>query len=113
MAPNQNTESAILSNEKGSQGYYSFVESLGWTVDLATHCGYRAKLEFDGTNGEFANYYSTESLELMFHDITRMPNDPSDEKRVKKVIFRLSDGKVKWRGLETTCWKRSSARSLE
>ncbi|CAG8473524.1 8582_t:CDS:10 [Paraglomus occultum] len=80
----QEDESSILRNVSGSAMYDEFVSSLGWEVDLATHTGYVGGLERTGANGKSATYYCDSSMEIIFHDVTKMPNDPSDVKMVKK-----------------------------
>lgn len=96
VADGQESESAILSNQSGSLAYRSFVNSLGWEIDLRSHLGYAGGLERSNMpesltgvehEGSFskATYYCTLTLEMIFHDATRMPNDPLDIKQVKKA----------------------------
>jgi hypothetical protein len=73
-----------LFNQHGSSRYNAFVDSLGWTIDVLTHAGYRGKLEMDASNGAFATYYCTDTVEMLFHDVVRMPTDPNDPQQVKK-----------------------------
>ncbi|KAJ9051419.1 hypothetical protein DSO57_1004829 [Entomophthora muscae] len=80
----QTNESSILCNQEPSQKYLDFVESLGWIVDLANHAGYLGGLEKSGANGTTAIYFCSTTQEIMFHDVTRMPNDPNDPQQVKK-----------------------------
>jgi len=75
-------------------------------VDLETHQGFTGGLERNGTNGRTAVYYATSTLELIFHDVTKMPTDPSDIKQLKKVSEHLSI--MTWElslFKETTYWK--------
>nr|KAJ3423044.1 hypothetical protein HK105_003870 [Polyrhizophydium stewartii] len=36
-------------------------------------------------NGGVATYFCTSTLEIMFHDVTKMPTDPADPKQLKKA----------------------------
>ncbi|KAI9252129.1 hypothetical protein BY458DRAFT_359294 [Sporodiniella umbellata] len=80
----QEDEQAILQNNQGSERYKAFVNSLGWEVDVATHPGYLGGLEKNLTNGSKATYYCSSTLEMIFHDVTKMPTDSSDPKQLKK-----------------------------
>lgn len=85
VGPGQEDEQSILHNAQGSPMYDDFVASLGWEVDLATHPGYLGGLERNMTNGTRATYYCSSTVELIFHDATKMPTDPHDLKQVRKV----------------------------
>jgi hypothetical protein len=82
----QEDEQSILHNTNGSKEYDEFVTSLGWEVDLSTHPGYLGGLERNSTNGKTSIYYCTSTLEVIFHDVTRMPTDPTDPKQLRKVL---------------------------
>ncbi|KAL0079919.1 hypothetical protein F4703DRAFT_1174065 [Phycomyces blakesleeanus] len=84
VGQNQEDEQSILCNSQGSPMYSSFVKSLGWEVDIATHTGYLGGLEKNLTNGTRTNYYCSSTLEMIFHDVTKMPTDPNDPKQLKK-----------------------------
>ncbi|CAJ0879489.1 14316_t:CDS:2, partial [Entrophospora sp. SA101] len=84
VGPGQEDEQSILRNTKGSLNYDDFVSSLGWEIDLATHPGYLGGLERNSTNGTTSIYYCTSTIELIFHDVTKMPTDPNDFKQLKK-----------------------------
>ncbi|KAG0207363.1 Ral GTPase-activating protein subunit alpha-2 [Mortierella sp. GBA30] len=84
VAQGQEGEQAILSNSKGSAAYNRFVQDLGWEVDLAEHSGYIGGLERNGSNGRTAMYYCSSTLEIIFHEVVRMPTDPDDKRQVKK-----------------------------
>ncbi|KAJ1948735.1 hypothetical protein IWQ62_006850, partial [Dispira parvispora] len=77
-------ETAILSNTKGSAAYDTFMLTLGWEVDLATHSGYTGRLAQNGSDGTTAIYYSNASVEIVFHDSTRIPVDHDDKQFVNK-----------------------------
>ncbi len=85
VAQGQEGEQAILRNSKGSAAYNRFVQDLGWEVDLAEHSGYIGLLERNGSNGRTAMYYCSSTLEVIFHEVVRMPTDPDDPRQVKKV----------------------------
>ncbi|CAI2173211.1 18255_t:CDS:10, partial [Funneliformis geosporum] len=80
----QEDEQSILQNTSGSKEYEEFVISLGWEIDLANHSGYLGGLEKNSTNGTSSIYYCTSTLEIIFHDVTRMPTDPTDPKQLRK-----------------------------
>ncbi|GBB96125.1 hypothetical protein RclHR1_02690010 [Rhizophagus clarus] len=80
----QEDEQSILHNTNGSKEYDEFVTSLGWEIDLATHPGYLGGLERNSTNGTTSIYYCNSTLEIIFHDVTRMPTDPTDLKQLRK-----------------------------
>ncbi|KAF7726352.1 Ral GTPase-activating protein subunit alpha-1 [Apophysomyces ossiformis] len=84
VGPGQESEQAILHNSHGSVMYNTFVNSLGWEIDIATHTGYLGGLERNLTNGTRANYYCSSTLEMIFHDVTKMPTDKEDPKQLKK-----------------------------
>lgn len=83
----QEDESSILQNNQGSSQYNAFVNSLGWEIDIATHTGYLGGLERNLTNGTRATYYCSSTVEMIFHDVTKMPTDKTDHKQLKKVTF--------------------------
>ncbi|KAJ3336746.1 Ral GTPase-activating protein subunit alpha-2, partial [Gonapodya sp. JEL0774] len=84
VGPDQEDEQSILQNDAGSAQYQDFVSSLGWEIDLATHPGYLGGLERTSVNGSKATYFCTSTLEMIFHEATKMPNDPTDPKQLKK-----------------------------
>ncbi|CAG8550729.1 15140_t:CDS:10, partial [Acaulospora colombiana] len=84
VGPGQDDEQSILYNTNGSQAYDEFVESLGWEIDLASHPGYLGGLERNSTNGLTSVYYCTSTLEIIFHDVTKMPTEPTDPKQLRK-----------------------------
>lgn len=85
VAAGQEGEQAILHNIKGSPTYNEFVQELGWEVNLADHSGYMGGLERNGSNGQTAVYYCSSTLEVIFHEVVRMPTEPEDPRQVKKV----------------------------
>ncbi|OAJ40951.1 hypothetical protein BDEG_24625 [Batrachochytrium dendrobatidis JEL423] len=84
VAPGEEDEYSIFRNNCGSPEYNDFVSSLGWKVDLAKHPGYLGGLERSMVNGGVATYFCTSTLEIMFHDVTKMPTDSADPKQLKK-----------------------------
>ncbi|GAA5798646.1 hypothetical protein HPULCUR_004051 [Helicostylum pulchrum] len=84
VAHGQEDEQSILQNYRGSERYNAFVNSLGWEIDIATHAGYLGGLEKNLTNGTKATYYCSSTVEMIFHDVTKMPTDTSDPKQLKK-----------------------------
>ncbi|KAJ2874257.1 hypothetical protein GGH93_002546 [Coemansia aciculifera] len=88
VGPGQWSEAEILSNSflDTSRSYRSFVDSLGWQVDLATFQGFTGKLESNGSDGESCPYYADESIEVAFHEAAAMPKDQKDVRQTKKDI---------------------------
>ncbi|KAI8805851.1 hypothetical protein BJ742DRAFT_397343 [Cladochytrium replicatum] len=84
VAHGQEDEQSIFRNEQGSIQYDEFVSSLGWEIDLAQHPGYVGGLERNQVNGSRATYFCNSTLEMIFHDVTKMPTDPLDPKHLKK-----------------------------
>ncbi|CAI2195105.1 5398_t:CDS:10, partial [Funneliformis geosporum] len=84
VGPGQEDEQSILHNTNGSEEYNEFVQSLGWEIDLTTHPGYLGGLERNASNGLTAIYYCTSTIEIIFHDVTKMPTDPNDPKQLRK-----------------------------
>ncbi|KAI9102860.1 GTPase activating Rap/RanGAP domain-like 1, partial [Phlyctochytrium arcticum] len=102
VAPGQEDEQSIFQNSSGSIEYEEFIASLGWEVclsssssrttlvlipcqiDLATHPGFLGGLERSLANGRVATYHCTATMEMLFHDVTKMPNDHNDPKQLKK-----------------------------
>ncbi|KAJ2907752.1 hypothetical protein GGI21_003573 [Coemansia aciculifera] len=86
VGPGQWSETEILSNSlrDTSRSYRSFVDSLGWQVDLATFQGFTGKLEIDGSDGESCPYYADENIEVAFHEAAAMPKDEREMRQIKK-----------------------------
>mmetsp|Transcript_16622 Transcript_16622/g.49721 ORF Transcript_16622/g.49721 Transcript_16622/m.49721 type:complete len:1477 (-) Transcript_16622:147-4577(-) len=84
VKPGQEDQRSILANEERSPKYAAFVKGLGWDVDLGTHPGFMGGLDRKKTTGASAPYYSTAMVEVIFHDITRMPTSDSDPQQIHK-----------------------------
>ncbi|KAI8873433.1 hypothetical protein GQ42DRAFT_115522, partial [Ramicandelaber brevisporus] len=87
VSPHYPCESAILGTtvSETSPAFRQFVSKLGWDVDLATHEGYLGRLQpGEACDGDTALYYANTRYEVIYHDATRMPNDPRDLRHVKK-----------------------------
>lgn len=80
----QDDQKEILRNVQRSKIYSQFIKGLGWNVTVKSHTGYIGGIERDGPAGSTAPYFATHAYEMMFHDITRMPNIETDEKCVNK-----------------------------
>lgn len=78
----QDTQQQLFHNSAGSSHYNEFVGSLAWTVTLKEHIGYVGGLS--AVDGTTAPYYATPTMEVIFHDITRMPTKESDEQQIAK-----------------------------
>ncbi|XP_059374589.1 ral GTPase-activating protein subunit alpha-1-like isoform X1 [Carassius carassius] len=84
VAEGQEDKHSILSNTAGSQAYEDFVSSLGWEVNLTSHCGFMGGLQRNKSTGLTMPYFATSTVEVMFHVSTRMPPD-SDDSLTKKL----------------------------
>ncbi|ORX55802.1 hypothetical protein DM01DRAFT_1335187 [Hesseltinella vesiculosa] len=84
VGADQEDEQSILHNNSGSAAYDAFVKSLGWEIDIAKHTGYLGGLERNLTNGNKATYFCSSTVEIIFHDVTKMPTDVNDPKQLKK-----------------------------
>eukprot|EP01133_Synstelium_polycarpum_P016306 gene16306-19394_t len=80
----QDDQRDILHNDAGSPLYESFVDGLGWPVDLRTHQGYLGGLDKKKSTGTHAPYYANTTLETIFHNITSMPTNLSDPQQIHK-----------------------------
>jgi hypothetical protein len=86
VAPGVETEATLLqSAETPSLDYRRFLQGLGWKISLEDHKGFIGGIDKSWT--PFARYYNESGLEMIFHDITEMPNDDGDAKNVKKVVY--------------------------
>ncbi|KAJ3313951.1 Ral GTPase-activating protein subunit alpha-2 [Boothiomyces sp. JEL0838] len=84
VGPDQEDEMSIFKNETGSIEYDEFVKSLGWEINLAEHTGYTGGLDSNLVKGGICTYYCTSTVEMVFHDVTKMRIDKEDLKQVKK-----------------------------
>lgn len=84
VGPGQEDEGTILRNGAASLAYNEFVLSLGWPVQLSQHHGYAGGLDATVVNDGVAIYYCTSTVEIIFHDVTRIPTDLQDPKQLKK-----------------------------
>jgi hypothetical protein len=84
VAEGQETQNEILMNEAGSALYHTFLNGLGWLVDLKEHQGFRGGLTTDGTVGVVAPYWANERCELIYHVVTFMPTKESDPVQITK-----------------------------
>jgi hypothetical protein len=82
----QEQQGLILSNDIQSEGFAEFVHGLCWSVPLQTHAGYIGGLERNLSVGDSAPYFASPSVELIFHDITRMPTNKADPQQIHKVV---------------------------
>lgn len=80
----QEDEQGIFRNDRGSFEYDEFVGTLGWEIDIPSHLGYLGGLERNAITGHRATYFCTSTIEVIFHDVTKFPNDPDDPKYLKK-----------------------------
>eukprot|EP01119_Soliformovum_irregulare_P007802 TRINITY_DN2029_c0_g1_i3.p1 TRINITY_DN2029_c0_g1~~TRINITY_DN2029_c0_g1_i3.p1 ORF type:complete len:422 (-),score=153.66 TRINITY_DN2029_c0_g1_i3:10-1275(-) len=82
------TEEEIFENNLGSVEYSLFVNSVGWSVKLDDHKGYKGGLENVKVTGEYAPYSATYDYEMIFHVFTLMP---SVDKMAHKKRFLTND----------------------
>ena len=79
------TEGPLLQSlDPPSLDYRKFLQGLGWKVCLEDHKGFTGGIDANWI--PFVRYYNEPGLEMIFHDITDMPNDESDIKNIKKVF---------------------------
>lgn len=79
----QEDKVSILTNQKGSPEYEQFMAALGWEIDLASHPGFMAGLQRNGSNGSTTVYWATPTTEVTFHVSTRMPGGTEEERHRK------------------------------
>lgn len=84
VKPGQEDQRSILANDSRSAKYARFVAGLGWEVNLATHAGFMGGLDRKATTGYSAPYYCDALIEVIFHDITRMPTHADDPQQIHK-----------------------------
>lgn len=77
-------QEALLKNGVASDGYKEFVSGLGWNIDINTHKGYTGGLDPLSKTGNTAPYYANCGVEVMYHDLVRMPTDPNDPNQINK-----------------------------
>jgi len=80
----QDDQKVIFRNDTKSDLYAEFVRGLGWPIDVATHRGYLGGLDPKQTTGISAPYYANSIMEVIFHEITSMPTNPSDNQQIHK-----------------------------
>eukprot|EP01102_Stenamoeba_stenopodia_P002431 TRINITY_DN12256_c0_g1_i1.p1 TRINITY_DN12256_c0_g1~~TRINITY_DN12256_c0_g1_i1.p1 ORF type:complete len:398 (-),score=83.51 TRINITY_DN12256_c0_g1_i1:97-1290(-) len=81
----QESQNDILANETCSQSYADFMAGLGWTIDLATHEGFLGGLDKTSfTAGRTAPYYANALIEVIYHELTRMPSNPNDPQKITR-----------------------------
>ena len=65
--------------------YLNIINIINKQIDLEKHNGYSGGLDKNKTKESKAIYYCDSTLEIIFHDITKFPNDPNDKTHIKKV----------------------------
>jgi hypothetical protein len=71
--PAQDTQKALLANDGGSALYEAFLDTLGSVVSTASHAGFLGGLDVRST-GHRSLYWSSSSMEIMWHVVTLMPS---------------------------------------
>lgn len=84
VAHGQEDQKEILKNASGSNLYGEFVNGLGWKVDVQNHPGFLGGLDKNLSTGKNAIYYSNASQEVIFHTVTLMPSNSSDDQQIEK-----------------------------
>lgn len=81
IGPGQKEESEILANTVGSTDYQNFLEGIGDMIRLnEADSVYVGGLDKEnGTDGEFAYFWSDELTQLIFHTTTLMPTTHNDK----------------------------------
>lgn len=80
----QDDQKIILRNDSKLALYKEFVRGLGWNVDIASHRGYLGGLDPKLTTGTHSPYFANSIMEVIFHDISAMPTNPSDNQQIHK-----------------------------
>jgi len=80
----QDNQNDILKNDSGSAMYNEFVRSLAWPVQVANHKGYIGGLDPAGTTGKESPYFATNTMEVMIHEVVRMPTVHEDPQQLLK-----------------------------
>lgn len=65
VANGQESGNDIFKNDKASDLFYEFTESLGWPINPSTHTGYLGGI--DPTNIQKIPYFSNSTTEVIFH----------------------------------------------
>ncbi len=79
------TQKELFHNEKTSSNFESFLQGIGWLVDLeGKHLGFMGGLDPLGTTGKFAPYFANSMAEVLFHVPTMMPTSRQDPQQVHK-----------------------------
>lgn len=81
IGPGQSQEDEILSNTVGSEAYNYFLDNVGDLIRLKdTRTVYVGGLDSEnGTDGDYAYFWSDHISQLIFHTTTMMPNQTSDK----------------------------------
>lgn len=79
IGPGQEDKQSILSNSRGSIEFERFVSSLGWSVNLATHHGFKGGLQYP-EDGDIATYFANPTVEAIFHVATQMPSITEEDR---------------------------------
>lgn len=81
IGPGQTREDEILGNTVGSTAYNNFLNSVGQLIRLKdTRTIYVGGLDSEnGTDGEYAYFWSDHIAQLIFHTTTMMPNPVNDK----------------------------------
>ncbi|VUZ46312.1 unnamed protein product [Hymenolepis diminuta] len=79
IGPGQEDKQSILSNPRGSIEFERFVSSLGWSVNLATHHGFKGGLQYP-EDGDIATYFANPTVEAIFHVATQMPSITEEDR---------------------------------
>jgi len=85
VGPYQDSQRAILCNDRGSPLYESFLSRLGRLVDVGRHAGFIGGLDARQT-GKTSIYWCSATTELMWHVVTRMPTNrlEGEEQQIHK-----------------------------
>lgn len=87
VAPGQTNQSEILRNSTASSTFNSFLQGLGWEVDLVSHKGFSGGLDCNPkslSNGASTFYYADSSTEMIYHILTKMPTKSGDPQQIDK-----------------------------
>lgn len=81
----QEDQREVLRNDSKATSplYREFVGALGWPVDLDKHKGYAGGL-YHNNDGTDALYFGSPLVEVVYHEVVRMPTAENDPQQLKK-----------------------------
>jgi len=82
----------VFENQGGSVEYLTFLQNIGWLINLNNHLGFAGSLDLK-TTGSITPYFATYDIEVIFQVATLMPNKDPSTKQVHKTRL-INNNKV-------------------